>query len=123
LIDYLRGQGPGYELLKRLRGSLGYRVTALSAFELALGRSYAKDLRPAEALLAVPCLPLSREAGMRAGQMLSLLRTERRGLDIRDALQAGICLAASAPLITRNARHFNRIPGLEVLEPDDERLR
>ena len=33
-----------------------------------------------------------------------------------DALIAGTCMAAGATLLTRNTRHFQRIPGLK-LEP------
>jgi predicted nucleic acid-binding protein len=32
-------------------------------------------------------------------------------------MQAGICLEARTPLVTRNVRHFARVPGLEVIEP------
>lgn len=39
LIDYLRGAGPGAELVAALRSDLAYCTTAITAFELALGRS------------------------------------------------------------------------------------
>ncbi len=117
LIDYLRGAGPGHELMCALRGSLAYRVTAISAFELALGRSYAHDPAPVLALLAPPVLALTRSAALRAGGLLRELRDEGRGLDVRDALQAGICLDADLSLITRNRSHFERVPGLRVIEP------
>lgn len=58
LIDYLRGAGPGAAVVRALRNELGYRVTAIAAFELALGRSYARDPEPVHALLAVECLSL-----------------------------------------------------------------
>lgn len=37
---------------------------------------------------------------------------------MRDAMQAGICLEAGAPLVTRNVRHFARVPGLQVVGPE-----
>lgn len=39
---------------------------------------------------------------------------ERRGetIGMADYLIAGICLSRSATLVTRNRRHFARIPGL-----------
>ncbi len=118
LIDYLRGVGPGHELLRALRGSLAYRVTAISAFELALGRSYARNPTPVLALFAPPVLSLTRSAGLRAGALLRDLHDEGRGLDVRDALQAGICLDAGLALITRNLSHFERVPGLDALDPE-----
>jgi tRNA(fMet)-specific endonuclease VapC len=118
LIDYLRGGGPGRDLLEALAGTLAYRVTAVSAFELALGRSYAASPGPVRALVSVPCLPLGRRSGLRAGALVHDLRAAGRGIDMRDAMQAAICLEAGLPLVTRNARHFDRVEGLEVVRPE-----
>ncbi|HEY5344583.1 MAG TPA: type II toxin-antitoxin system VapC family toxin [Solirubrobacteraceae bacterium] len=117
LIDYLRGVGPGSDLVQELSVDLSFRVTAVTAFELALGRGYARDPTPVDALLAAPCLGLTREAAVRAGALLRELRANGVGIDIRDAMQAGICLEAGAQLITRNIRHFARVPGLQAMEP------
>lgn len=117
LIDFLRGAGPGCEVVRSLARGGGYRVTGVTAFELALGRAYRRDPRPVHTVLAVPLLPLGREAGLRAGDLLAELRGAGRALDVRDAMQAGICLAAGATLVTRNAAHFNRVRGLRVVDP------
>ncbi len=117
LIDYLRGADPGRALVRRLRATLAFRVTAISAFELAMGRGYARETEHVDALLAAPCLMLTREAGIRAGTLQRELRAAGAGIDMRDAMQAGICLEAGLPLVTRNVRHFARIPRLEVIEP------
>ena len=55
LIDYLRGTGPARDLVRALVQGVGYGVTAVTAFELALGRSFRENPRPVHALLAVPC--------------------------------------------------------------------
>jgi len=52
------------------------------------------------------------------GEALATLRREGRAIDVRDALQAGVCLDAGVPLVTRNVRHFERVPGLRVVAPD-----
>ena len=67
LIDYLRGADPGRDLVRGLIRGAGYRVTAVTAFELSLGRSYRENPRPVHALLAAPLLSLTRKAGLRAG--------------------------------------------------------
>jgi predicted nucleic acid-binding protein len=118
LIDYLRDAGPGRDLVRRIRATGAYRVTSITAFELALGRDYARNPAPADELLATACLTLSRAAAVRAGSLLRELRAAGSGIDVRDAMQAGICLEAEAPLITRNLRHFARVPGLQVAEPE-----
>jgi tRNA(fMet)-specific endonuclease VapC len=117
LVDYLRGQGPGRGLIERLAGTLGYRVTAITAFELALGRSYEADPGPVRALVSVPCLPLGRRAGLRAGALVHELRAAGRDIGMRDSMQAAICLEADLPLVTRNVRHFDRVDRLEVIPP------
>lgn len=119
LIDYLRGAEPGAALLRSLSTRLAYRVTAIAAFELTLGSSYERDPEPVHALLAVECLPLGRGAALRAGALLRGLRETGRGIDVRDALQAGICLEAQATLVTRNRAHFGRVPNLTVLAPEE----
>jgi tRNA(fMet)-specific endonuclease VapC len=119
LIDYLRGAGPGRDLIRALAVGLGYRVTAVTAFELALGRSYRKDPGPVHALLAAPVLTLTRKAGLRGGVLLQELRRRGEPIDVRDAMQAGICLEADAPLVTRNVSHFERVPGLRLSAPAD----
>lgn len=117
LIDYLRGAGPGRDFVRRVHDARAFRITAVTAFELALGRDYAHDPAPADALMAAPCLMLTREAAVRAGGLLRELRAAGAGIEVRDAMQAGICLEAGAPLITRNIRHFTRVPGLQATEP------
>jgi tRNA(fMet)-specific endonuclease VapC len=120
LIDYLRGRGPGAELLSEL-GPGRYLVTAVSAFELALGSSHRQDRGPVIALLDTPTLALTPRAGLLGGEALATLRSEGRGIDVRDALQAGVCLDADRPLVTRNAKHFDRVSGLRVVPPQDWR--
>lgn len=119
LIDYLRGTGAGVDLVRSLRGTLGYWITAVTAFELALGRAYGIRPAPVDALISVPTLTLNREAGVRGGTVLRELRGRGDAIDIRDAMQAGICLDADLPLVTRNLSHFARVPRLRVAHPDD----
>jgi tRNA(fMet)-specific endonuclease VapC len=119
LIDYLCGAGPGRDLVKSLAHGVGYQVTAITAFELALGRSYRENPRPVHAVLAAPALMLTRKAGLRAGALLGELRGRGDPIDVRDAMQAGICLETEATLVTRNASHFERVPGLRLSDPLD----
>jgi tRNA(fMet)-specific endonuclease VapC len=117
LIDYLRGTGPGRDLVRALVRGPGYRVTALTAFELALGSSYRENPRPVHALLSAPVLTLGRKAGLRGGSLLGELRRRGGMIDVRDAMQAAICLEAGATLVTRNVSHFERVPELLLSHP------
>jgi tRNA(fMet)-specific endonuclease VapC len=117
LIDYLRGAGPGRDLVRALIQGAGYRVTAVTAFELALGRSYRENPGPVHTLLSAPLLTLTRKAGLRGGSLLGELRRGGEAIDVRDAMQAAICLEAGATLVTRNVAHFARVPGLRLSSP------
>lgn len=118
LIDFLRGAGPGRDLIKEL-GPHGYAVTAVTAFELALARSYREEPRPVHAVLSAPLLTLTRKAALRAGELLAELRRRGEPIDVRDALQAGICVAADTTLVTRNVAHFERIAELHLAHPTE----
>lgn len=117
LIDYLRGAGAGRDLVRTLIAGARYRVTAVTAFELALGRAYLRNPQPVHALIGVPLLTLTRKAGLRGGAMLAELRRRGEPIGIRDAMQAGICMEVDATLVTRNLSDFERIPGLRVAHP------
>ncbi len=119
LIDYLRGTGPGRDLVRDLIRGGGYRVTAVTAFELSLGRAYRERPRPVHAVLAAPLLTLTRKAGLRGGALLGELRRSGVPIDVRDAMQAGICLEAGATLVTRDVSHFERVPSLRIAHPSD----
>lgn len=119
LIDFLRGRGPGRDLVLSLAPGPGYRVTSVTAFELALGRSYRENPRPVHAVLSVPLLTLGRKAALRGGSLLGELRRAGVPIDVRDAMQAGICIEAGATLVTRNVDHFRRVPELDLSHPDD----
>jgi tRNA(fMet)-specific endonuclease VapC len=119
LIDYLRGAGPGRDLVRSLASGSGYRVSAVSAFELALGRSYAQNPGPVDALLSAPVLDLTRAGALRGGALLAALRATGKPIDLRDAMQAGICLEADTLLVTRNTSHFERVPDLRLAAPSE----
>jgi len=51
--------------------------------------------------------------------LLGELRRSGETIDVRDAMQAGICLEAGANLVTRNVAHFERVPGLQLSHPTE----
>jgi predicted nucleic acid-binding protein len=69
------------------------------------------------ALVGVPLLTLTRKAGLRGGALLAELRQRGKPIDVRDGMQAGICIEADATLVTRNLSDFYRVPGLRMAHP------
>lgn len=64
----------------------------------------------------LPVLPLDEAAADAAAGARMALEAAGRGIGMADYRIAGICLARSVSLLTRNHRHFGRVDGL-MLEP------
>ena len=117
LIDYLRRRQPGaaavVEALRR--GQL--HTTILNCFELLAG---AQSSQPEESVLALleslSILPLDFEAARKAAEISRELDRLGVGIGMGDILIAAIVLAQGGTLLTRNRRHFERIPGLPLAE-------
>ena len=113
----LRGREPATSrLVAGLRdGTLA--TTAVSAFELLSGARTAHEVDAIETLLAaLPIVPFDERASRAAGASRRALEIAGRTIGLGDSLIAGICLSRGASLLTRNRKHFERIPGL-ILEP------
>lgn len=105
LIDHLRG---------RRRAQLDDAATSvITRTELFAG---GERQEPAvEALLGrLTELSVTPEVARRAGS----IRRET-GLAVADALIAATALEHGLPLMTRNRRHFERVPDVELRSPED----
>lgn len=117
LVDVLHGRKDVGPVVSRGIADGSLVTTVVSLFELEAGAATEAERAEIDALLA-GMLVLSIEAG--AARLGAAVERDlrRRGLRIgtADALIAGLCLAEGAHLLTRNRRHFERVPGL-VLAP------
>jgi tRNA(fMet)-specific endonuclease VapC len=112
LIDYVAGKGEA-DAVERLlrRGAL--RTTVISRFELLSGAKNAKQLaRLLQLLAAVPSLGLDDAAADAASEIRRSLEKSGSPIGMADSLIAGIVTSNGAALLTRNRRHFERVPGM-----------
>jgi tRNA(fMet)-specific endonuclease VapC len=113
LIDALRGREPA---LSRVAAGLADRTlvtTTISAFELRSGARSPEQLDAIDGLLgALPLLAFDDAASQAAGRCRRELETKGATIGMGDYLIAGICLSRGASLLTRNRKHFDRLPGL-----------
>lgn len=115
LIDALRGRAPASKRIEIELGSGALATTTVTVFELRSGGRSPRAIRQIDELLsALVVLPFDREAAERAAEVRRHLESAGTPIGMADYVIAGICLARSATLLTRNRAHFVRVPGLTV---------
>ena len=117
LIDFLEGRQPGAQAVADALAAGRLQTTAISCFELLSGARQARQRKAVRTLLdSIPALVLDRNAAQKAAQT----RLELDGLGIAigmaDSLIAGIVLLHGASLLSRNRRHFERVPLLSLVD-------
>lgn len=116
VIDFLRGRGPGADLLPIWLRRRRLRLTVVTLFELRSGADWDVRVARIEALFIGGPLPFDRDAALHAGRIEAALRTGGRSIGVADVQQAGICQAQDLPLATRNRRHFTRVEDLRLVD-------
>lgn len=120
LIDLMKGDEAAVARAKAIQREGGAaRIPTPALFELwrgvHLAARTADEERKVLGLLSVyPWASLDGDGAARAGEIDALLLRRREPIDPEDSMIAGIALARGEPLLTRDARHFARIPGLQV---------
>ena len=116
LVDALRGREPARSRIAEALAAGQLATTAITAFELRSGADTDRTRATIDQLLApLEILPFDQQAAIRAGNVRRTLETAGMPVGMADYLIAGICLAHSASLITRNRSHFGRVAGLSLV--------
>ena len=124
LIDFRENRAPAANriALELDRGQL--RTTVITRFELLAGAKTPRQLKlVGELLAALPCLPLDEPGADAAAEIRRTLERDGAGIGMADSLIAGIVVVHRGVLLTRNRRHFERVPGLPLgrigqIQPD-----
>ncbi len=115
LIDFLRDRvdSSGRVELELKTGQLC--TTSITAFELWVGAKSPQEKNAVETLLAaLSIIPLDAAAAKVGGELHKNLAAKGSTIGMADSLIAGICIYKQALLITRNKKHFSRVPGLKI---------
>lgn len=67
-----------------------------------------------EVLARITILPLDEAGAIRAGDLLAVLESSGTPIGIEDVLIGATALQQNLTVVTRNTRHYRRIPGLAV---------
>ncbi len=121
LIDALRGRELAMARVANELKKTSLGTTTVTVFELLSGAKTAASRKKIQKLLAaMRIFAFDQPAAEAAAGARQRLEAQGISIGMADYLIAGICLAHSATLLTRNPRHFEKVPGLLVgqLESD-----
>jgi predicted nucleic acid-binding protein len=119
IVDFLRGSPGAVDYLAALeKGSEAITTSAATVFELieAAELSCSEKEKPGirELVSSLTVLALDSRTAWAAGELSASLIRSGRQIGLMDTLIGAIALSNCETLVTRNARHFSRIPGLVV---------
>lgn len=120
VASYLNGRPEAVTLLQHLLPQ-GLALSAISYSELYEGLIYGRE--PAQQIAGfrrflhgVRVLDVSRRVARQYGRVRGSLRQQGQLLPAPDLLIGATALAYDLVLVTRNVRHFQRIPGLRLYD-------
>jgi len=91
-------------------------ITHTTTGELAAGTSLSDRRRWEDFLGAFQVLPCTMDVAWKYGQTYRYLRDNGLLIGTNDLWIAATALAYDLPIVTKNRRHFLRVPGLEVAD-------
>ncbi len=115
LIDHLRDREPVASLVDHAIIHHSLATTEITRFELLTAPSPSEREAVGQLLGPLRVLPLDHAGAEQAANVRRFLEARGMGIGTADYLIAGIVLANQGRLLTKNRRHFERVPGL-VLE-------
>jgi hypothetical protein len=115
LIEALRGDPSALRLLRSLEAAGQPCVSAVTAFELTDTTRPRMRAGALAALGALRIVDVDGSAAIAASALSVRLRDDGRPVPMGDLLIAATCLLHDLPLVTRNERHFGRIPRLRLV--------
>ncbi len=118
VVSYLNGRTDAVALLNRLLPD-GVAISVITFGEIYEGAYFGSD--PARHMVgfrrflrSVRVLHVNRSVAREFGHLRGLLRRQGQLLPAPDLLIAATALVYDLTLVTRNLRHFQRIPGLRL---------
>lgn len=122
IIDLLRGRESAVKKVNMLEAeAIATNISSPSVFELFVGISLtdkpaAEKKKIMDVLESWGTLSLDAECAARGGRIHGQLIREGQPIDPEDSMIAAIALVNGETLLTRNTKHFGRVPDLEIEE-------
>lgn len=126
IVDFLRKDAKAINLLKKIEEREGgLKTTAINSFEIFKGVSRHANRGKYEEVVhflsQFTVLDLTFGISQKAAEIFEQLRSKGELIDTGDILIAAIVMSNNETLITRNRKHFGRIPGLNIESFSEEK--
>lgn len=120
VIDILRGRPEAKELLEELLAEDEFlTVSAPTVMEIVTGAGLGRSASELDAvqkfLSSVAVLPLDQESAISAGETNAHLILSGDTVPPMDIMIAAIAKHHGQTLVTKNVKHFSRMPGVDVV--------
>lgn len=116
IIDFFAYIPPFAQFVSRLIKKDQLAITSISVYELYAGITGKKRLKQIETFIKnIYIFPLNAVEAAIAGKIFTDLKAKGKLIGNHDILIAGICIANSLPLLTRNVAHFTPIKELNLI--------
>jgi tRNA(fMet)-specific endonuclease VapC len=120
IIDLLRGREAAVSKMKLLESeSVATNISSPSIFEVFVGISLTKKpssekKKIMDVLESWGTLVLDSECAARGGNIHGQLINEGQPIDPEDSMIAAIAIVNNETLLTKNTKHFSRVPDLKI---------
>ncbi len=120
LIGYFRNRPIETEAFEKALKSAECCVTSVVTYELLLGVARrGTSIGESEALQELPCISFGRPEAEQASALHAELIRRNADIGPKDVMIAATCIVNNLSLLTANARHFQRIPQLQVIAAEE----
>ena len=117
LIDYYRKKDKQNSFFFQLTQTYQlFAISVITEYEIMIGSSHLQDIFWLSFFEKVTILPFTREANKMAVEIYKQLKADNKLIEIADILIAATALANALKLATLNKNHFDRIPGIALIE-------
>jgi len=121
MVALLRGEEKAINKIAALEFIEPLSTTPLNATELFKGAYRSKfsqeNVIQVQNLLSnLKILDYDLESARQSAQIIEKMRKKGKTVGDMDSIIAGIAIANNESLVTRNVKHFKRIPGLKVIK-------
>jgi predicted nucleic acid-binding protein len=106
IIWYLRGREETHQFMQDIQRVSVPSCSSLSITEVVLGMKKKEEKVTREFLNSLEVIPVGRQEGWLAGELIRKYQTQGTTLDFIDATIAASCILHNLILVTYNSKHF-----------------